>query len=79
MTPKEKAKELIDKYLKEDFRLIQEYIPIPIIFSKDCALIVVDEIINELNENNDSTYSIKRIIFWGEVKEQIKADILLSF
>jgi hypothetical protein len=74
MTPKEKAKEIYLKF----------YIP-KYIFAKEgmssdwrkqatkrYALLNVDELINELNEFNDSTYSIKRIIFWGEVKKEIE-------
>jgi hypothetical protein len=57
MTPKEKAKELVDKYnfLKEIF--------IPSIHEqKQCALIAVDEILNKDGYNND---------YWKEVKEEI--------
>jgi hypothetical protein len=57
MTPKEKAKELVDKYnfLKEIF--------MPSIHEqKQCALIAVDEILNKDGYNND---------YWKEVKEEI--------
>lgn len=43
MTPKEKAIDLMDKYLDLDFHIYLENV-------KQCALIAVDEILN--NDNN---------------------------
>jgi hypothetical protein len=58
MTPKEKANELVNKYL----------ISTPIVFhiddAKKCALIAVDEILNEC-------LSLKAD-FWEQVKEEIE-------
>jgi hypothetical protein len=64
MTPKEKAKELIDKY---QFVYIQNYTSMFEV--KECALIACDEIIEEMD----------RVLFpnpfqqyWNQVKEEIK-------
>ena len=63
MTPKEKAKELVDKF---QFILTQKQ------FGKQCALIAVNEIINSnpysnpFNTNVESTMS-----YWQEVKQEI--------
>ena len=57
MTPKEKAKELIDKYLNAD------YTDINIHGAKQCALIAVDEILEECRIGMDW--------YWQEVKEEI--------
>jgi hypothetical protein len=59
MTPKEKAQELIDKY---DSILTYK--------SKQCALVAVDELINQEEKyNNGSFYSSK---YWKEVKQHIE-------
>ena len=70
MTPKEKAKELIQKYLKMNDGLIEEFIPIPKEGAKQCALVAVDEIIHYLEivlgvDKEDFEY-------WQEVKEEIE-------
>ena len=67
MTPKEKAKELFDKFnyfLPDAVEINKEHI-------KYCASIVVDEILNKidftsmLNGNDDYNY-------WQEVKQEIE-------
>ena len=60
MTPKEKAKELVDKYI--NFNLGKDG-------TLTCALIAVDEIINERYHPfimTDSRYN-----YWQEVKQEI--------
>jgi hypothetical protein len=64
MTPKKKAKELVDKY---SFVEIQHYTSMFEV--KECALIACDEIIEEMD----------RVLFpnpfqqyWNQVKEEIK-------
>jgi hypothetical protein len=62
MTPKEKAKELVDKYneLGKDYTRgvsINE-------FAKQCALIAVDELIK-------NSHSDKRTEYWQQVKHEI--------
>ena len=59
MTPKEKAKELFEKYYQigknHDFD-----------YAKDCALIAVDEILDIAEFYNDVEF-----IWWEEVKQEI--------
>jgi predicted proteasome-type protease len=66
MTPKEKAKELIDKFWYSLSITLEQ--------AKQCALIAVDEIIssnphsNPLNTNVESTMN-----YWQQVKQEIQA------
>ena len=64
MTPKEKAEELIEKYLNMNDGLIQEFIPIPIEGARQCALIAVDEVLKEC--------SWEQTGFWMSVKQEIE-------
>jgi methionine synthase II (cobalamin-independent) len=69
MTPKEKAEELFDKY---DSFLYKEYDNLE---AKKCALIAVDEILNELFEMaivTGSSYVHKHIDYYQEVKQEIE-------
>ena len=59
MTPKEKAQELIDKYL--NVALLDKY------ESKQCALIAVEEIIT----NRERIKGIDKL-YWQEVKQEIE-------
>jgi hypothetical protein len=65
MTPKEKAKELMDNY---------RFIQIPNYTSmfevKQCALIVVDEILFVVKNYNDTQ---AEVTYWNEVKQEIKS------
>ena len=78
MTPKEKAEELVDRYLQDTkykfgFREVR----------KECALIAVDEIINSRNDDrgfNDTLSSVSNeyytvhpmyLTYWQEVKQEI--------
>lgn len=66
--PKEKALELLNKYRKCK-NINHQYFIIPIIEdAKQCALIAVDELIEE----SIGYLSIKRNEFWKEVKKQIE-------
>jgi hypothetical protein len=64
MTPKEKAKELVEKF----DNAMEFYTPAR--YAKQCALIAVDEILNVLSE-----YTIEPFVFdieyWQEVKQEI--------
>ena len=61
MTPKEKAIELVDKmHIKTDVIFVMSKVQ-----AKKCALIAVDEIINEFY-----THPIAKI-YWQEVKNEI--------
>ena len=64
MTPKEKAKELLDQY---NFIYIQNYISIHEV--KQCALIAVDEILEIFEDTNGSDY---RFEYWEQVKQEIE-------
>ena len=68
MTPKEKADKLCMRFL------IQTTTDIPYginkVIAKECALIAVDEIINELIGHE---FSRNAIVFWTSVKQEIEA------
>lgn len=69
MEPKEKAKELFNKYADEfnfddTYRGYREQ-------SKQCALIVVDEIINYLTTSLDVQTSLIAVNYWQEVNQEI--------
>lgn len=63
MTPKEKAKELVDKY---SFVEIQHYTSMFEV--KQCALIAVDEI---LNNDGFTQFDIYLTEYWQQVKQEI--------
>ena len=65
MTPKEKAKELVDNYTE---------IIYPIVYkkkSKQCALIVVDEMLNNLSLIS-TIEEMTALEYWQEVKQEIE-------
>jgi hypothetical protein len=68
MTPKEKAKELFDKYCwairieETDSGYFSN-----VLYAKECALIAVDEILNEY-----WSHDTKRRNWWIEVKHEIE-------
>lgn len=66
MTPKEKAKELVDKF--SDLEDGEMYIG----KAKQCALIAVDEIISEIEPSVSMDVIEARIKYWEEVKQEIK-------
>jgi hypothetical protein len=68
MTPKDKAEELIQKYLNMNDGLIQEFIPIPIEGARQCALIMCDELLC----NSTFLLSNGEIYFWQKVKHEIE-------
>ncbi len=61
MTPKEKAKELIDKFTVVGLQQRAE--------GYQCALIAVDEMINELEGTNSTK---EGGFFWEQVKQEIE-------
>lgn len=66
MTPKEKAKELYLKMLKHQHQsnlYIERNIICPT--AKNCALIAVDEVL-------DNSHTNKFTIYWKDVKQQIE-------
>ena len=72
MKTKEKAKDLINSYrmilMNEDTDCGNEILCTSI--SKQCALIAVDEILNNYYKNHFQTG--KKIDYWLEVKQEIK-------
>jgi hypothetical protein len=63
MTPKEKAKELVNKYLQiYDGRVVE---------GKQCALIAVDEIIQAIRFT-DAKSDLGYVGYWQEVKIEIE-------
>jgi hypothetical protein len=67
MTPKEKAKELVDKFINidSDSEMFDEF-KMTLFYSQRCALIAVDEIEKEI-----FTY-YERFEYWKEVKKQLE-------
>ena len=82
VTPKEKADELIDKYLNASFNCKgcdKHYCYITctrlcLMEAKECALIAVNEIINSIptQPSNSKMERLDAITFWMLVKEEIK-------
>jgi len=69
MTPKEKAIELVDKYLDLDFEIYFED-------AKQCALIAVDEIIKQENAIVPQLILIiQKIMEKRNLKETFKGDV----
>ena len=70
MTPKEKAQELIDKMYDVD----KSSGSILFYEAKQCALIAVDEILNEFDHSalNDEDYEAYKMKYWQEVKQEIE-------
>jgi hypothetical protein len=63
MTPKEKAIEL--------YYIFTMYAPLHS-DNKQCALIAVDEIIEEVREYCDDNFHQDRLVYWQEVKIEIE-------
>jgi len=80
MIPKEKAKELIDKY--SDYVAMADRYGYTlesdlIVLSKKCTLIAVDEILNDYSymqnvRNANSNRIHSRRVYWQEVKQEIE-------
>jgi hypothetical protein len=65
MEAKEKAKELVDKF--SNVALLDSY------EAKQCALIAVDEIIENLVELSNGVFTfIHNVEYWQEVKREIE-------
>jgi len=68
MTPKEKAKELAEKMLGDNNHCLNQNIEIDKLIAKQCALICVDEMLEELGEE----YLPRAYKYWQEVKQEIE-------
>lgn len=69
MTPKEKANELFDRYVQSSVIIEDDekfYHEKPFSLAKQCALVTVDEIIQEL-----TPYLEARASYYKQVKEEI--------
>jgi hypothetical protein len=69
MTPKEKAKELYDKFLPYTYYHYRDQ-KIEIYNTKQCALIAVDEILNF--RTFLKSMPLEDIKYWQEVKQEIE-------
>jgi hypothetical protein len=67
MTPKEKAKELIEKY-KNQLDTATPILNRPFYQARECALIAVDEIILDNEKQNDFV----GMTYWQEVKDELQ-------
>jgi hypothetical protein len=68
MTPKEKAQELFDKY----YQLVSYPTPNWRNVTKQCALIAIDEMLEEIKDSADKEIVVLRIIYWEKVKQEIE-------
>jgi hypothetical protein len=63
MTPKEKSKNLCNRYLRVGMMIER---------AKECALVCVDEILKSIKKDSDFTITYdKAVKYWSEVKEEI--------
>ncbi len=71
MTPKEKAKELVSKFMNidSDSKFFDGF-NMPLFYSQRCALIAVDEIINSITIKNYS--DANNYEYWNKVKYEIE-------
>jgi len=68
-SPKEKADELFDKMM---YHIMYNCQPtLSEMVAKQCALIAVDEIIEEVVESTDNEIKSMRVIYWQKVKQEI--------
>jgi hypothetical protein len=71
MEAKEKAEELVNRYMNLNKVKLSDYSVIYTPTAKQCALIAVDEIINNSLEYMGCDLKDGEIIYWQEVKEEI--------
>jgi len=76
MTPKEKVKELVDRFREfadgTDIKTDRYSPNIEKQNAKQCALIAVDEILKEIDDNYDTLHSADRKKYWQEVKKELE-------
>ena len=72
MIPKEKAQELFNKYYDIEWLYEGYNIFMPKEKAKECALIAVDEIINQIAEVAYAEIATPAIIYWKKVKQEIE-------
>jgi len=67
MTPKQKAVELVQRFIDEAYAETTEQLYTPV--AKNAALIAVDEI---LNEENHFIQTDAQLLYWEQIKQEIK-------
>jgi hypothetical protein len=67
MTPKEKAKQLVDRYNHHELL----YWHLTLVQAKQCVLIAVDEIIAQIEPSVSMDVISARINYWQQVKQEI--------
>ena len=75
MTPKDKAEELVDKFMNIRNIKLSDYSIIYLPTAKQCALIVVDEIdllIQNSTPKDDPYGNLFALEYWQEVKQEIE-------
>ena len=68
MTPKDKAEELVEKFVSLDNDI---FCSVNYPYSKQCALIAVDEIIDVIKFNKYDDKYWEEEQYWNEVKQEI--------
>ena len=71
MSPKEKAEELYFKFYSK-IPSIQDEGQMQDEASKQCALVAVDEMLEEIKDSADKEIVVLRIIYWEKVKQEIE-------
>jgi len=72
MTPKEKAKELVDNFMNLKPPKLSDYSQIYLPTAKLCALKVVEEIVKEVLEFQYDETTAPHRIYWRKVELEIK-------
>ena len=68
MTAKEKANELLHQMFRHQWRKDD----VEFTNSKQCALVAVDEVIEEMREYCDDNHQQDRMNYWIEIKQEIE-------
>lgn len=76
MTPKEKAEELVNKFMSINSVKLSDYSRIEFPTAKQCALICCDEILLTLNRDIQDINVVGNVLldliqYWIEVKEEL--------
>lgn len=75
MTPKEKARELLDRFIDKSVVIddaIQYYHPKPYCLAKQCAIVAVEEILSVLRLDDKCSSNKALVYWWLLVKEEIE-------
>ena len=76
MEPKDKAKELVDKMFNVDLDCENEAMCMLYPHAVRCALIAVDEVLQQIKENGSFLQSLKafetNLKYWLQVKQEIE-------